>query len=186
MKKDIAAAIVALAIIGPACADFSPYKYIQTYTMIEPAPSADKSYDDGKIAIRFHIAEKRIFFHLTNKTQEPVALNWSEAAFVQLDGSRLPVAGTDAIFTHRRSKPVPTETAPGKEETDFAAPVKNVERLEDWSWYLTPLFNLTDEKAVENRGKIFGLDMPIRVEGEWKVYQFRFKILNVVPTNQRV
>jgi hypothetical protein len=180
------ALIAAFALLGASCADISPYRYIQTYTMIEPVPSADKAYEDGKISIRFLISEKRISFHLRNKTKQPVTLNWDEATYVHIDGARHPVAGVDAIFSPKRTKPGQADTFPGKTSDDFAAPVKNVEKLEEWTWYLQPLFDLVDDGALENKGKIFGLDLPIRVEGTWKVYQFRFKVLSVIPIHQRV
>ncbi|MDH5510213.1 MAG: hypothetical protein OEZ32_07630 [Nitrospinota bacterium] len=179
-------AILIIASLSASCADLSPYRYTQTYTMIEPANSAAKTYEDGKVKVRFHIDEKRIFVKLVNLTNAPLSINWDEASYVSLDGARHKVAGLDSIFSSDRSKPGPTQIPPGGATDDFAAPVKNVEKLEQWTWYLSPLFNLKDENSLENRGKIFGLDLPIQVEGMWKVYSFRFKILNVVPIHQPV
>ncbi|MDH5637292.1 MAG: hypothetical protein OEZ04_02255 [Nitrospinota bacterium] len=179
-------AVLMIASLSAGCADLSPYRYTQTYTMIEPANSAAKTYDDGKVKVRFHINEKRIFLKLVNLTKAPLSINWDEASYVSLDGARHKVAGVDSIFSPDRSKPAATQIPPGGATDDFAAPVKNVKKLEQWTWYLSPLFNLKDDNAIENRGKIFGLDLPIQVEGMWKVYSFRFKILNVIPIHQPV
>jgi len=185
-RAGLATLLAAVALAAASCADLSPYRYSQTYTMIEPVASADKSFEDGKISIRFFIDEKRIHFTLHNKTKEAVEVNWEEAAYVHMDGARHPVAGIEDIFSSRRTRPGRTEVSPGKTADDFAAPVKNVEKLEEWTWYLKPLFNLTDDGAMENKGRIFGLDLPIRVEGAWKTYQFRFKTIGVIPVHQRV
>ena len=181
-----AALMVMAAPMAAGCADLSPYRYTQTYAMIEPANSPARAFDDGKVNIRFHINEKRIFIKLKNLTGSPLSINWEEASYVSLDGARHRVAGLDSIFSQNRSNPPATTIPAGGEIDDFAAPVKNVEKLEQWTWYISPLFHLKDENAEENKGKIFGLDLPIQVEGMWKVYSFRFRILNVIPIHQPV
>ncbi|MDH5477929.1 MAG: hypothetical protein OEY50_06335 [Nitrospinota bacterium] len=181
-------ALVAIMLGGLAsgCADLSPYRYTQTYTLMEPSVSMAKNYDDGKFLIRFHVEEKRIFIRMENHTSAPLAIDWEKAAYVHIDGARHKVAGVDFLFTDNRSKGGITTIGPGGVLNDFAAPVKNVEKLEPWTWALSPLFPLQDRQALANKGKIFGLDLPIQVEGEWKVYRFRFQITNVIPIHQSV
>jgi len=181
-----AAALTLGALALGACADISPYRYTNVYEMTQPAASSEKSFSDGSIKVRFWIDAKKIHFYLTNLTGEPITIDWNSASYIHIDGQKYPVADIRSAFTDRRNNPDPVIVKPGETVREFAAPVKNVEKLEQWTWYVYPLFNLFDEKAYDNKGKIFGLDLPIKTRGGWVRYKFRFQISNVVPRASQV
>ncbi len=172
--------------MAQACSGVSPYRYWNTYTMTEPVLSSDKSFSDERIRIRFWMDEKKIHFQLANLTGQPMTIDWRKAAYIHIDGLRHPVANIDSTLTDRKDDPPPTVIPPGETIDDFVTPSKNIKRLEEWTWYIYPLFNLFDEKAYDNKGKIFGLDFPVKTGGKWYTYKFRFEISNVIPSSRRL
>lgn len=169
-----------------SCAGFTPYKYWNVYRMVEPAQSSDKVYTDENIEIRFWIDEKKIHFKLKNLADQPISVNWESAAFINVDDIRYTIANIDSLFTDRRDMPSPTVIPPGESVVDFVAPVKNVEKLEEWTWYVYPLFNLSDESAYDNKGKVFGLDMPVQIGDKSRLYSFRFEVAHVIFAPRRL
>jgi len=181
----VAAACMGMYILA-GCAQFMAYRYWNVYSMVKPVVSSEKTYSDDNIDIRFWIDEKKIHFKLKNLTDAPLTLNWAKASFVNVDGVKFSLANIDSIFTDRRDSPPPTTVEPGAYIVDFVAPAQNVEKLEEWTWYVYPLFNLVDERAYDNKGKIFGIDMPVEARGKWKTYSFRFEVSHVIPAARRV
>ncbi|MGK7344277.1 MAG: hypothetical protein ACNS63_00525 [Candidatus Nitrospinota bacterium M3_3B_026] len=173
------------ALLAAACAKPIAYRYWNVYSMVEPVTASDKTYRDENIAVRFWIDEKKIHLWLENLTGEPMVIDWAGGEFVNVDGVEYSIANIDSIFTGGRGGPAPTTIPPGGKIADLVAPVANVEKLEEWTWYVYPLFNLVDKSAYDNKGKIFGLNLPIRAKGEWKTYSFRFEVTNVVPIVRR-
>lgn len=177
---------VAALAAGSACTGVSQYRYWNIYTMIEPEVSSAKLYTDGKIKVRFWIGEKKIHFRFSNLTSQPITIDWRKAVYIHTDGKKHPVANIDSIFSDRKDDPPPSQIPAGKTVDDFLIPSKNVEKMEEWTWYTYPLFNLFDEKAYGAKGKKFGVDLPVKAEGKWHTYKFRFEISNVVPGIRRL
>lgn len=187
MIKNAVLAAAVLALLGSAaCSGVSPYRYWNIYGMTQPERTTEKVFRDDVMDIQFYIDEKKIHFRLENLTDEPLTIDWSRAAYVHIDGAKHKVANSGSIFSERKDDPAPSIIEPGGRIEDFAAPSKNVEKIEELTWYCYPLFNLMDEDAYENRGKTFGLDMPVQANGQWKTYSFRFEITNVVPGVRRI
>ena len=172
------------AMFASSCADVSVYRYRNVYTMVEPAVSSDKTFADDIIEMNFFVDEKKIHFTARNKTSDPVTLDWGKASFVNVDGLKHSVTNARVIFTPGKDDPEPVVIKPGASMSDYVAPVKNVEKLEEWTWYVYPLFNLKDDSALGNRGKIIGLDLPVKAKGEWRTYSFRFEVSHVAPSAQ--
>lgn len=152
--------------------------------MTEPVASSSKVFKDDNISVRFWLDEKKIHFQLKNLTDGPININWAKASFINIDGASHPLANSSSIFTDKRNDPDPSELGAGEVVTDFIAPVDNVKKLEEWTWYVYPMFNLKDERAYENRGKTLGVNLPIQANEKWKVYAFRFKVTSVIPSLQ--
>lgn len=172
------------AMFASSCADVSVYRYRNVYTMVEPVVSSDKTFADDALEMSFSINEKKIHFTARNKTAGPVTMDWGKASFVNVDGLKHSVASARAIFTAGTDDPEPMVIKPGASVSDYVAPVKNVEKLEEWTWYVYPLFNLKDDGALGNRGKLIGLDVPVKAKGEWRTYSFRFEVSHVAPSEQ--
>lgn len=180
----MALAMAVVAMFVSSCADVSVYRYRNVYTMVEPTVSSDKTFSDDVIEMSFFVDEKKIHFTARNKTADPVTLDWGKASFVNVDGVKHSVANARAIFTAGKDDPEPVIIPPGASMSDYVAPVKNVEKLEEWTWYVYPLFNLKDDGALDNRGRLIGLDVPVKAKGEWRAYSFRFEVSHVAPAEQ--
>lgn len=168
-----------------ACAEFLPYRYQNVYRMTGPTVSSEKYFADENIEALFWIDAKKIHFQIKNRTDEDITIDWGKAAFINVDQLRHKLANKDSIFSTKQTNPDPTTLAPGASLVDFVAPIANVKKLEEWTWYVYPLFNLMDKDALKNRGNEIGIDLPIKIKGEWKTYMFRFVVSNVIPSLQR-
>lgn len=186
IKKCFAFAALAIVLTGQGCAGISPYKYWNIYEMTEPVFSSEKIFNDDLIKVRFWIDEKKIHFNLSNLTDQPITINWRKAAYIHIDGGKHQVANIDSAFSGRKDDPPLTIIPAGITITDFVTPSKNIKKLEEWTWYVYPLFNLQNERAFDNKGSVFGLDLPMKVAGKWHTYKFRFEISNVVPGVRRI
>ncbi len=177
-----------LSTIG--CAERSPYKYYNIYTLVEPEvikngikqpPSYDKEFEDDRISIKFTFKEKKIYFRLKNKTDKQVKILWDRLSFVDTNGALQRVTGFKNIFTDKMDKQPVQEIQAKTEINDLIVPIDNIEFMEEWTWYVRPLFNQTDEQAITNMGKIFSISMPIEIDGDIVDYNYKFRIDHVVP-----
>ncbi len=184
MKKTILSALALMSLA--ACSDFSPYRSWNQYAMTAPVASSAKEFDDDLIRVRFWMDYKRIRFEMTNRSDEPITLAWEKASYIHLDGKRHAVADERSIFSRHQLDPTPTVIKPGETIRDWVAPVRNVENLEEWTWYVYPLFDQQTPRAFENRGKTFGLDLPVIAGGKTRTYGFRFAIVNVQPNVEQL
>jgi hypothetical protein len=181
MRRFTLMCAAALVAATAGCADVSPYRYWQQYDMVAPTVSANKEFSDELIDIRFWMGKKRIHFELVNKSGAPLKLSWDRAVYHHIDGGSHALADARSIFTRDNVAPPPTEVAPGGTIRDYVAPVKNVENLEEWTWYVYPLFDQVSERAYRNRGKTFGLDLPVTAGEVTRTYAFRFRVVTVQP-----
>lgn len=171
------------------CAEKSHYSYYNIYAMVEPSVSRggieqplsyDKKFEDEKISIKFTIREKRVLFELKNKTDKELKILWEKASFVDIKDIPHRMVGFNNLFTDKMDKrPVQVVHAKGRAK-DLIIPLENVELMEEGTWYVSPLFNLTDDLAHENKGKIFSILIPMEIDDEEINYNFKFRIENVV------
>lgn len=181
--------VVALLFFTSACAGMSAYRYRQMYALTSPVESYEKVFEDENLAFRFEVKEKRIVVSITNRSRNDVSLNWPEVKYIDSSDEELEVVNLQTLFSRNTGRIKPTLLRPGETEENVIVPVKNIEKLEQWTWSLKPFFNQKDEQALLNRGKTFGLLFPVELEtgGESisKLYVFRFKVTNVVPFRSR-
>ncbi|MBI3582516.1 MAG: hypothetical protein HY096_01025 [Nitrospinae bacterium] len=172
------------------CAERSPYRYYNIYTLVEPEvikngikqpPSYDKEFEDDRIAIKFTFKEKKIYFRLKNKTDKELKILWDRLSFVDSNGDSQRVTGFKNIFTDKMDKQPVQEIRAKTEINDLIVPIDNIELMEEWTWYVRPLFNQTDEQSIANMGKIFSISMPIEIAGDVIDYNYKFRIDHVVP-----
>ena len=172
------------------CAERSPYKYHNIYTLVEPEvikngikqpPNYNKEFEDDRILIKFTFKEKKIYFKLKNKTDKQLKILWDRLSFVDSNGASQRVTGFKNIFTDKMDKQPVQEIQAKTEINDLIVPIDNIELMEEWTWYVRPLFNQTDEEAIANRGKIFSISMPIEIAGDTVDYNYKFRIDHVVP-----
>jgi hypothetical protein len=90
------------------------------------------------------------------------------------------------MFTNARFNPPKSIIEAGAKIVDSVVPAKNVQKLEEFTWYVNPLLNQFDKDAYLNKGKTMGVDLPVYANGAWETYSFRFRIINVAPSSRRL
>jgi hypothetical protein len=179
------AALLAATALMASCAGFSAYKYRQFYAMTAPVKNYDGHYEDGAVAFQFEISEKRINVYIENKGGAPLEVRWPDARFIDQDGKTHDVANSQTILTKDQLK-IKSSTIPdGGTEENIIVPADYQEQLEQWTWYVRPFFNQTDDGALKNLDKTFGVLIPVKVGGEERKYSFEFKVTSVIPYTGR-
>lgn len=177
-RAGIAAALLA-AVAG--CSGTTAYRYKQYYAMIQPIVSYDKAYEDSSIAFQFEITEKKILVDIANVSGEPVTIDWPNVYLVDAEGISRHIVNDQVIFTKETSRMKPTTIAPGATEHNLIVPVDSVEELEQWTWYVKPLYTQTDDTAPLNLKKVFRVVIPVQAGNERRRYSFQFMVTDVVP-----
>ncbi|GMT42437.1 MAG: hypothetical protein IEMM0002_0848 [bacterium] len=179
--------VVVLAPLALSCADLSAYRYRQMYAMVNPHENHDRTFQDENLAFRFEIREKKIEVFITNKSGSEIKLDWPDVKYIDASGSKHGVANSQTLFTKNVDRTRPTILKPGRTEENVIVPLKNIEKLEQWTWSIKPFFNQEDEEALSNKGSLFSVIIPVELAGDEaegkisKLYSFRFKVTNVIP-----
>ena len=170
---------------------------------IKPEPDNKYVYEDGLFPGIFYVTDSRINFTLTNKTDHSIKIVWDEAAFIDLDGQSGRVAHTGVKYVDRNASQPPS-VIPGRTSlTDFVLPTDRVYYREGYygryysspgGWEELPLvlpgsrqIASVDSTAVQtfrsevekNKGKRFGLLLPLEIEGVVSEYTFWFQVQDV-------
>ena len=171
--------------------------------MIKPEPDNKYFYEDGLFSGIFHVTNSRINFVLTNKTDHSIKIMWDESAFIGLDGHSCRVAHTGVKYADRNASQPPS-VIPGRTSlTDFVLPTDRVYYREGFygKYYSSPggweelslvlpssrRITDVDSTAVQtfrsevenNKGKRFGLLLPLEIEGVVNEYTFWFQVQDV-------
>ncbi len=178
-----AGAILLIALTG--CSELSTYRYWHQYAMVAPVVSYDKAYEDNTIKIRFTIGQKKIFFDLKNISDKEISILWKKAKFINVEGKEFAVANASTAFSQKRFSPPDQTLKAGEKFRETVIPVKNIKKLERWTWYVYPLFDLEDESAYDDKGATFGLYLPMKTDGKTIDYKFRFRV-EAVLKNEHV
>jgi len=164
----------------------TPYVYQGIYQMVDPTHDYSKQYTDQAITIQFSIREKRIFFDLRNKTDESILVIWNEALFYDLSGKSQRLINARHMFTENITILEPTLISPHTLIRESMVPEDRMVLLEEWTWYLKPLFDFVTEGAEELKGKTFVLKIPMEVKRYPRVYSFTFEIAHVIVKERKV
>ncbi|MEE8483299.1 MAG: hypothetical protein V3S46_01775 [Nitrospinota bacterium] len=179
------AVMLAVLLVAGACAEFTAYRYRQWYAMVKPVESWEKRYEDNGAAFRFEITEKRIKVFFENRSGSEITLMWNKVRYIDPEGKSHRIANNQTLFRRKSGKIIPTNVPAGEREENVMVPVGNIEKMERWTWSIKPLFNMEDDTALENRGKIFSVVFPVEIGNVEKVYKFDFIVTNVVAFRGR-
>lgn len=173
--------IAALLASVVGCSGFTAYRYKQYYAMIQPIVSYDKSYGDSSVSFQFDITEKKILVDIANVGGDPVTIDWPNVYLVDAEGISRHIVNDQVIFTKDISRMKPTTIASGATEHNLIVPLDSMEELEQWTWYVKPLYTQTDDTAPLNLKKVFRVVIPVQAGTERRRYSFQFMVTDVVP-----
>ena len=180
-RRGMAAAVIAFALFSASCTGLSAYKYRQFYSMVSPVKNADGVYEDRAVSFQFDFTEKKINVLVHNNGKDSIEVEWPKARFIDPEGTKHEVANNQTLISKDQSKIAPTVILAGMTEKNVIVPADNQEQVEQWTWYIKPLFNQVDDGALLNRRKTFGVLLPIKVGEEERVYSFEFMVTAIVP-----
>lgn len=180
-------------------------RYGSTVT-IKPEPDNKYVYEDGLFSGVFYVTSSRINFTLRNKTDHSIKIVWDEAVFIEVDGQSGRVAHEGVKYTDRSASQPPSVIPGGTSLTDFVLPTNRVYyRQGSYSGYYSnpggweelDLVLLPESRQIaandylaavaafaseakNNKGKRFGLLLPLEIEGVVNEYTFWFEIQKVL------
>ena len=154
------------------------YAVTYSFALVKPVEVPGLAFEDTALSINFSIIKPMISFHLTNKTDQPIKIDWNEVSYVDVSGLAHKVTHKGVRIIERNSTQPPTTIPPTAKIDEFIIPTDAVSmRLNKWEMKdLLP--EGPEAKGLE--GKTFSLFMPLEVNGAVKNHLFTFKIIKVI------
>jgi len=157
---------------------------------IKAEPDNKYVYEDGLFSGLFYVNTSRTNFTTTNKTDNSIKIIWDEAAFISTDGQPGRVAHEGVDYGDRDASQPPSVIPGGSSLTDFIRPISGVNY---WSPLILPTqlwvaygesasVDAFASEARKNKGKRFGLLLPLEIEGIVNDYTFWFEVQEVSVT----
>ena len=167
---------------------------------IKPEANNKYVYEDGLFSGIFYASASRINFALTNKTEHSIKLVWDEAAFIEVDGQAGRIAHEGVKYADRNASQPPSIVPAGRSLSDFVLPTNRIYYRKGYysryssipgGWEEVPLVLPVSEmvtsgdstaaeqfasKVQMNKGKRFGLLLPLEIEGVVNEYTFWFEV----------
>lgn len=157
-----------------------------TFSLTEPAYSEELRFEDDRIAIVFTLKPKGNYYEypleLTNKTGQPIKIDWSQAAIIDPDGRshRVGRSAAPALTGTQPENLSPTTIPPQAFVaeaifcSDDALSVGGLARV--YTTYLYPRTYQEAKKLIGSSRKIF---LPLEINGETVYYTFAITVENV-------
>ena len=170
---------------------------------IKPETDNKYTYEDGLFFGVFYVLDASIHFVLTNKMDHSIKIIWDEAAFIDMEGQSGRVMHTGVKYADRNAPQPPSVIPKQSTLTDNVVPTNNVyydNDYGDWkergivqpderrfvdsdsSLTLTNAYKLIAER---NKGRRFGLLLPLEIEGVVNEYTFWFEVQEVSVRTRR-
>ena len=149
------------------------------FTMVKPTVNDSLVFDTNAIKIRFLLSPERIGFHLQNKTEDPITIDWNKVSYVDVSGESHRVIHAGVRYLERDRPQAPTIVPPTARVEDDIIPVDYVISSEEGGWDRLPFFKRMSAAAVLYKGKSFSIFMPLEINGVVKNYLFTFTIQDV-------
>jgi hypothetical protein len=152
-------------------------------------------FEDKLIVATFVVGSNQIVFDLENRSEYPIQLSWTEAAFVDLQGQSQPVMHTGVKYTDCSAPKAPSVIVAKGRITDVIVPC-NYLRMGYSSWiqndYLpnsayVPLDSadaMAKRLEKEVKGKKLQVLLPIKTQDVVNDYTFTFEVEGVQPVGR--
>lgn len=156
------------------------YPVIYNCSMIKPEIGNTLLYSDENLSIQYRIVSDSITFQLTNKTNNPIKVDWNQISFIDSTGLAQRIMHTGVKYNNANEYQQPSIVPPLAKIEDQLIPTKNIwfEKGEYGGWRTNPLFpeGPIAEKLV---GSTFGVFFPLEINGQIVNYNFTFRIESI-------
>jgi hypothetical protein len=147
--------------------------------MTSPKASNGLIFSDDETAASFKISSKEFAFAISNKTREPIKIDWNQVSYVDALGKAHKIIHEGVKYTDKGQPQPITTVPPGAFVNDVIIPVDSVYFSEGPGvWEVAPLFP-GGQVAKTYEGATVSAFMPLEVNGTVKNYDFVFKITSV-------
>lgn len=147
------------------------------------------AYSDQLIDAVLLASRAQVEFAISNKSEHSIKIEWNSAAFIDTDGKSSSVINQGVRFYDMNSPRSPTVVPSSGHVTDVVVPTSRVSFSESRGWEVKPLVfphvytrkaGTTDLNfpavAEAQVGKLFGVLLPLEIEGVVNEYTFWFEI----------
>jgi hypothetical protein len=167
---------------------------------IKPEAGNKYTYEDGLFSGIFFVATSRINFTISNKTEHSIKIVWDDAAFIEISGQSARLAHEGVKYADSNASQPPSVIPARQSLTDFVLPTNRVYYRKGYygtyysspgGWEELPLVlpashhvESSDTSALatftsdveKNKGKRFGILLPLEIEGVVNEYTFWFEV----------
>lgn len=149
--------------------------------MVKPIENKALAFSDRQLEIRFVPSQTQVGFALSNKTGNPIKVDWNNVAYVDPAGQTHKVIRSEVKFIDK-DRPQPTSIVPpGANLSDAVFPADYVSYTSGryGGWAEKQIFP-DAPRAKDYKGMSFSLFMPLEVNGAIVNYHFVFKVEDVL------
>jgi len=145
-------------------------------------PSSDRfTFQDRELSFYMRPTPAALFFQVENRQGRPVWIDWERSSF----GDPLGNAGKIAHATTRwvdRYRAQNSTQIPGLQRyTDYLFPIEYLVDPGSGGEQLHRPLLPEDSSAPQYEDREFGVSLVFQIEGQPRVYNFRFKVASVIP-----
>ena len=188
--------ITGLFVIAAGCAKTAKISYDIGLVKVERPPAAEASYgeqrvyregnadayhfDDGLLEAEWTVDTEEIEVVLTNKTAQPMSIDWDAAQFIDGGGAAGGIIHSGVLLSDYEKAQEPTTIAPGASTLQMLTPKANIyyESGVYGSWRRRPL--VSTDNPSSNVGKKMRIRLPLEVGSVTSTYDFIFEVGNVI------
>ncbi len=156
-------------------------RYRLKFRLVSPAKSEEIKFQDAVLAVSFTVGEQSFGMDLVNRTSHTLKILWDRAAYTDVANRphRLIYSG---IRFQDRNNPVPAQPVPPRSSVQQAiTPVGSVTYSPQKKTYeVLPLFSLEGNAALELKGRVFYLFIPVEVDRQIIPYNYKIEIADVI------
>jgi hypothetical protein len=155
--------------------------YTYRFKQIDP-PSDRFNFRDRELSFAFRPTPSALYFQVENLQGRPVWIDWDKSTFYDALGRRSKVAHSTTRWEERFRAQALTQIPPLGRISDY---VFSVDALIDPAGTneeqpRSPLLP-EDQSAPTYTDRAFGVDLACTVEDRPRVYNFRFRVVSVIP-----
>lgn len=155
--------------------------YIYRFRQIDPA-SDRFNFRDRDLSFAFRPSPSALYFQVENLQGRPVWIDWERSKFLDPFGRLGDVAHSTTRWQQRFGTQAQTQIPGLQRYSDYAFPLDYLIDSAD-SQDEQPRRTLLpeDQSAPTFTDRTFGVDLTFLIEGQPRVYSFRFKVASVIP-----
>jgi hypothetical protein len=152
------------------------------YRFRQVAPSSDRFiFQDRELSFYFRPTPAALFMQVENRQDRPTWIDWERSTFEAPLGKTTKVAHATTQFADR-FRPQSSTQIPGLQRySDYLFPIEYLVESGSGNEQLHRPLLPEDHAAPQYQDRQFGVSLTFLIEGQPRVYYFRYEIASVLP-----